>query len=563
MMKEQNKMDGKSIQERVKEFIETTSAHGCGQIPTAKFKLTKFLWGLTFLSFFTFATVSSGILIAKYFTYPTKDVVSIEFGNIEFPAVTFCSLQPITITSLIDFRQNPPPPGHSVSNMIYVMQNIRNIIIDRDIGGLGQWYLKHFDRFLSNQFIFENGEENDMEQFIHDLRSFKLGCKFQGQVCNGTSFVLHKDGGFHNCFTFNGAGSDLSNVNIVRTDPASGLSLVLFMDAYAKGKSVSAYTIYNPDDPTSGQTGVRAVIHSPRTRPMPFDKGFDIPTGLSTSVALKETKRELMTQPHNNCTNDEFNQGTNYSYSVDTCYEQCQQDLLIEECGCKSSLLIPPSFDKSDLEYCGKVNITNMMLMMNQNDDITQSIAEKELENLDCEEGVMYSFGNLAILEQCACKDHCQTINYVKTISQAVWPNDNAQEAFYDTYVNRTDQTLRPNKLFKGYNTSEIINNDMIHKNFLRLNIYFESLYVETTSEVEDYPAGTLISEIGGNMGFYVGISIITLMEIFCITGAIILYCFKDWLIKCGHMNKTKVSHVNVKPVELDGDSTEKIKDKY
>ncbi|CAH1782298.1 unnamed protein product, partial [Owenia fusiformis] len=350
---------------------------------------------------------------------------------------------------------------------------------------------------------------------------------------------------------FNGAGAELNDTKVIKANPTSGLSLILFVDAYTTKRDLSNHLPYNRFDPTSGQSGIRAVIHSPKIRPMPFEKGFDIPTGFSTSVALKETKRKLMTEPHGNCTTAEFNEGTNYAYSEDTCLEQCKQDILMDDCGCMSSML-PTPYSELKPQYCGKVNITNMYLMMfHKDDETTLAIAEKELETLDCEAKVMESLGDPEVLNKCKCKEPCVNTNYVKTISQAVWPSDYNQKRFFIESINMSDPTHRATKLFEGLGLDNITEGEkeMIQKNFLRFNVYFESLQVETTSQVEDYPASTLISEIGGNMGFFVGISIITLMEMLTLTGAIILYCFKDLIIKCGQSNKTKVSDVNNKQV--------------
>ncbi|CAH1782300.1 unnamed protein product [Owenia fusiformis] len=545
-------MDGENMIVTIKEFTENTSAHGCGQIPTSKFKFTKFLWGLIFVGFFLFATISSVNLITIFFTFPTKDVVSVNFEDIEFPAMTFCTQEAVTATSLINFIDNPTHRNKAVEGVVSTMTLFQDFLVYPNIGGLGNWYFQYSYRFLSNQFIYENIDQKDIKTFQHDLQSLKISCTFRGEPCEESAFVVHQDGGFQHCVTFNGAGAQSNNMKVTKTGPTSGLSLILFVDAYTSKRDLSGYTLYNPFDPTSGQSGIRAIIHSPKTRPMPFEKGFDVPTGFSTSVALKETKRELMTEPHGNCTTAKFNKGTNYAYSEDTCLEQCKQELLIEDCGCMSSMLPTPSGELKP-QYCGKVNITNMLHMMfHKLDETMQAIAEKELETLGCEAKLMESLGNPEVLNKCECKEPCMNTNYVKTISQAVWPSNYNQRKFFKESINMSDPMHRATILFEGLEIDEITEGEkeMIQNNFLRFNVYFESLQVETTSQVEDYPASTLISEIGGNMGFYVGISIITLMEMLTLTGAIILYCFKDFIIKCGQSNKTKVSDVNIKQVK-------------
>lgn len=52
-------------------------------------------------------------------------------------------------------------------------------------------------------------------------------------------------------------------------------------------------------------------------------------------------------------------------------------------------------------------------------------------------------------------------------------------------------------------------------KDFARLNVYIADSNVVKTEESEDYSRNQLVSDIGGQLGLWVGISIITLAEVF------------------------------------------------
>ena len=51
-------------------------------------------------------------------------------------------------------------------------------------------------------------------------------------------------------------------------------------------------------------------------------------------------------------------------------------------------------------------------------------------------------------------------------------------------------------------------------KDFARLNVYIADSNVIITQEMEDYTSTQLVSDIGGQLGLWVGISIITLAEV-------------------------------------------------
>ena len=51
-------------------------------------------------------------------------------------------------------------------------------------------------------------------------------------------------------------------------------------------------------------------------------------------------------------------------------------------------------------------------------------------------------------------------------------------------------------------------------EDFARLNVYIADSNVIITQEMEDYSSTQLVSDIGGQLGLWVGISIITLAEV-------------------------------------------------
>ncbi len=51
-------------------------------------------------------------------------------------------------------------------------------------------------------------------------------------------------------------------------------------------------------------------------------------------------------------------------------------------------------------------------------------------------------------------------------------------------------------------------------KDFARLNVYIADSNVIITQEMQDYTSTQLVSDIGGQLGLWVGISIITLAEV-------------------------------------------------
>ena len=80
-------------------------------------------------------------------------------------------------------------------------------------------------------------------------------------------------------------------------------------------------------------------------------------------------------------------------------------------------------------------------------------------------------------------------------------------------------------KLFKAYfNESDSARREASLKNFARLNVYIADGNVVKTEESPDYTGSDIISDIGGQLGLWVGISVITLAEVLALIGDILSY---------------------------------------
>ena len=80
-------------------------------------------------------------------------------------------------------------------------------------------------------------------------------------------------------------------------------------------------------------------------------------------------------------------------------------------------------------------------------------------------------------------------------------------------------------KLFKRYfNESDSSRREESLKNFARLNVYIADGNVVKTEESPDYTGSDVISDIGGQLGLWVGISVITLAEVLALIGDLLSY---------------------------------------
>ncbi|XP_023967485.1 acid-sensing ion channel 3 isoform X2 [Chrysemys picta bellii] len=115
-------------------------------------------------------------------------------------------------------------------------------------------------------------------------------------------------------------------------------------------------------------------------------------------------------------------------------------------------------------------------------------------ENCNCRMVHMPDFLVKKDSEFCVCRTPCDMVRYGKELSMVKIPSK--ASAKY---------------LAKKYNKSE----QYISDNVLVLDVFFEALNYETIEQKKAYEVAGLLGDIGGQMGLFIGASILTILEIF------------------------------------------------
>ncbi|CAD6188812.1 unnamed protein product [Caenorhabditis auriculariae] len=82
------------IKRKLLEFADKTTAHGAKRILIARNKFAAFLWGLIIAVFLLMFLYQAAKLIVKYNAHEKITDISLKFDHVEFPAITFCNLNP-------------------------------------------------------------------------------------------------------------------------------------------------------------------------------------------------------------------------------------------------------------------------------------------------------------------------------------------------------------------------------------------------------------------------------------------------------------------------------------
>ena len=499
------------------ELGSESNAHGLAKIATSITTKRKVLWALLVIIGFTAATLQLSLLVSKFLSYQVVEVSQMKDGMpVEFPSVTICNIAAMSLTKInAQIQKNT--------------SNIMNWLMFISATNFGE----QDARMDSNQAFYENLEE-EARYVGHDLDNFIINCRFNQKDCTPSNFTLFFDGkNYFNCYTFN-TGYDFDKnqpkeekLLMHATGPQNGLSLIISLDN--EDPPPGGYGIYDIKNHIAHSSGVRVQVHAPNTKPSPADHGFDVPPGYSSSVGLKAILHSRLPDPHGNCTSDNLMGDRPYRNTIFSCLQLCKQKILVKICQCKTAAL--PMFQGTeDIPFCG--TIKNWKRKM----DVFMAKEKVELMYLACEDKVLQNLANNRSYEQtCECFQPCKETSYQQSLSLSYWPLEfyqlNAMQVFYkdkvktnpmQTAFSKLDEIQKRYAPLAGhgvqYNRSDLEDmlrsSTLIRQNLLRLNIYLEDLSIVEFTQMPAYELADLFADIGGTLGLWMGISVLTIMEL-------------------------------------------------
>ena len=441
-------------------------------------------------------------IILIHYRYDFKlifQVIEIEYAKIDFPSVTICNLQPVSLSSAEVLVKDTFTRFHKWTNII---QGFDKELAKQTTQIDGAFEASRFkekwkERMRSPLGYFENIGKSEVRRIGHHDRDFILGCEYSDKGCGPENFTYFANPSYFNCFTFNGGSSRGREPRVRSTGPEAGLTLVLYLEA--DNGDFQEDGTYFTSRSTANSAGVRVNIHPPDTRPNPANGGFDVPPGYSSSVGFSVYKHDRLGKPYANCARSKLSAGGEldvaYAYSVQHCMQICEQQYIVTNCGCISAYLPRPE-GSSSLKFCGFFNETD---------------PKKVFKNSKCENAYSKVFTrNDTLRKACRCYPPCLEYRYKTEVSYSYWPSDFSQKDFFNKYVTlKSESTTKSYENLGRINITKILKSGLIRKNFVRLNVYGNTRVIKESVEKGSYTLFSLFSDIGGTCGLWIGMCFI------------------------------------------------------
>ncbi|RDD42240.1 Acid-sensing ion channel 1 [Trichoplax sp. H2] len=444
-------------------FPFSASFHGIEHIYEGRYGTRKILWILLVAATMIACFVFIFIQIAHYSAFHTTTKSTLVYEKqLAFPAVTICNYN--------SFRRSAVT-ANDLIHMAYLVKAYRlnQGVVSDFIGEKERQklinYWKKYDATHAKKFNYQLF----VERVGYHASQMIKSCHFRGLKCGPKNFsnVLTSYG---NCITFNGPKLE-SNPKLYQKNPGAhqGLELLINIQEYEYTGS------WHSDRP---DIGIKFVIHERHYPPDVTSQGKAVGPGSHAYASVKYKTISNLPSPYGHCGSKKLAFYKKYTYAG--CQISCKTEYVQKKCGCRA----PDMPGQNVIPVCSP---QKMIECVSPNLEKLRTINDKV----------------------CICPIPCHIVHFDTTISYAKIPNPQMAK----------DLTEKINKTAFQIETHGLVDPDIdptlyISQNYILLNVFFDDLYYEKTVSTPVYTFTSLLGNIGGQLGLFVGASVLTLVEI-------------------------------------------------
>lgn len=258
--------------------------------------------------------------------------------------------------------------------------------------------------------------------------------------------------------------------------PNYGLSLLLYIERneYIEGLFSGA--------------GGKVIVHEYGTLANVDNDGLSISPGKEINIGLKKIFVERLNYRKHTCidTTDYLKKG--YNYTQNTCNSLCEDQLIYKYCGCFRP------------EYYEHYNIRQLESY------ICESVNREKDKN--CTQRVLTLIRNSLL--NCSCDKSCYTTDFNIEMSENDYPADSKWYSLVNSVCEQDKHDCYYLQQFKSPEERRRV----LRENFIRLRIYYRDLNFQHVKESLSYSLAQFLSDFGGSIGLWIGMSLITIIEI-------------------------------------------------
>ncbi|XP_075923870.1 bile acid-sensitive ion channel [Petromyzon marinus] len=480
-------------------FSSSTSLHGVARATSAQSRAQRAFWMMVVVAGVAMAGWQVALRLAAYYAWPTSTSLTLHYvRDLSFPAVTFCNYNRYRRSSL-----------HGTTDLLAALSILSAGIVDEWPEEVGDEVRRFWDEnlnFSTRTFTRKHGFQLNSASLLE--------CNFNSRPCGPQDFQ-HVFTEYGNCYTFNGGFSEEQR-SLKQKTAGAGKGLQVLFD-------VQQWDYW--ENPELGFTGVgiRLVVHDPDEPPQVEALGLSIGVGTQAYVSVQHTKSINQQYPWGDCDPSKKLQSP-APYSMARCLQECEADLVERICGCKPFNfpdLIIHHEDFADAAFavaaeCATAAAACAADASGETDGAADAAGDDgadgdpyddadddDADDDDADWSVAEHFRAVVLSQaqgMCTGGSHlsqcpvpCLHKNFPSSVSYATFPSLQAAQ--------RYERSLNYSLVY-------------MRENLLSIDVAYTDLNYALIQQQKTLPESVLLSDIGGQLGLFVGASVITIIEV-------------------------------------------------
>ncbi len=520
------------LSEILQQFAGGTTMHGIPKAIRSRSTAGRAFWAIVCLAAATMFCFQFIQLLQKFYSYPKKVTIEVLPLAMTFPSISLCNmrnLDNIVLNKLnqIFLESTDTTQWENYTDDTFIRNYMRVVAKYYPMFVHNDSDYSVFQTVLTRTTIATNIIMNANRSVLVNagvpFKEFVVTCQYAGLECNrSVDFTHFFDTYYYNCYTYN-APPSLKDETLAE-GLENGWSTTVLTGSGMLEKNEEIRLIPGSHEymsPMSSSEGVRVVIHPANTTPFPHTEGFDVPPGYSVTFGVKARQNVRIGPPHGNCSDKNPFGGEDSVYRLITCQKHCLQQTVVNECGCKD-ISLPGQNLYPNVSYCSDDDIIPTDCRLSATQECFDAL-DKVYENFVCNrEVIARTQRNAKVMKDCGCYPACNETTYDVSYSLSRWPAESfdGDQAYTDIFqvegypARFSLEEDGPEKMEMYDRYFDPNNRSKCMRDFSRLNVYIADANVLKTEEAEDFSQSQLLSDIGGQLGLWVGISVITLAEV-------------------------------------------------
>ena len=471
--------------ERVSKIAISSSLHGLSNLIRTESIIFKIVWFACLIVSGSVCCFLINRTVVEYFRYDvTTKIRLIQENEVDFPAVAICNSNPFVTTAAVD-------------HLIQYIETYTNYTFKGSEDRLHTLsdYLTN-DSSLRSQinYAFYGFEDETKKTFGLPIDQIIFNCHFKMATCNLTNFKMLYHWNYGLCYVFNSE----NDYKLTSSGIDSSLSLELFSGFQTK----IPYFV--------SSIGFQIIIYN-QTQGMKFNYYFQrisIKTNTETHIAIKRNFIDKLKMPYSECEFDEdtFSPANSSKmikksiYKKKNCMLEIYRQFVYKECNCV--------IQKTDVEGFNHTCLTSAEIFcasnLYNNDLLKNKLADKS-----------------------SCPLECDTQYFTYFTSFEYYPSHHYGYHLFNS----------------NYDSNNITYNEF-EASIAKVNIFYNRIGYQCITEMQTMTSINLLASTGGMFGLFMGMSLLSFIELFEMTIELIqivlkaILCMRaKFLITLGSLN--------------------------